>query len=264
MSRSTPTILVADDDPGVRAVVTQALQINGFSVVTCGDGVSALDLCIEVEPALAILDVLMPKMDGISVCRALRSRSDVPIMMLTGLEDESDAARSLAAGADDYVRKPFGMDELVARVRALLRRARGEPGTDRLAAGPLVIDEAEHRVLLHDRDVALSPTEFRLLDHLVRNQSRVLTHDQLLARVWGREYAGSHHLLRVAISRLRQKLDGSGAGLIETLAGVGYRFRRQPLAVVGANTLGGLDTAPRQDRRVEPEPPLGGALTRLH
>ena len=206
----------------------------------------------------------MPKMDGISVCRALRSQSDVPIMMLTALEDESDASRGLAAGADDYVRKPFGIDELVARVRALLRRARGDPGTERLAAGPLVVDEAEHRVLLNDRDVVLSPTEFRLLDHLVRNQSRVLTHDQLLARVWGPEYAGSHHLLRVAVSRLRQKLDGPGVALIETMAGVGYRFRRQPYATVGANALGLDMEAPRQDRRGDPEAPLGGALTRLH
>ncbi len=228
MSRNRPTILVADDDPSILTIVSRVLQLNGYFVVTAQDGTAALELEHEMQPILAILDVRMPAMDGISVCRRIRDRSDVPVIILTALEDEMDAARALEAGADDYVRKPFGTDELVARVRAVLRRAgNGAPGAARLEAGPLVVDEHQRQVTLLGRELQLSRTEFCLLDFLVRNPNRVLTHDQLLEGVWGREYVGSHHLLRVAVSRLRQKLEGTGGELIETLSGVGYRFRKK-------------------------------------
>ncbi len=228
MARLGQVILVADDDPSILTIVSRVLQLNSFFVVTCKDGRSALDLYDEIRPNMLILDVRMPKLDGITVCQRLRCRSDVPVIILTALEDESDAARALEAGADDYVRKPFGTDELVARVRAVLRRTgTAVPSPTTIEAGPLIVDERQHVVTLNGIELELSRTEFFLLDFLIRNPNRVLTHDQLLEGVWGREYLGSHHLLRVAISRLRQKLTGSGCELIETLSGVGYRFRKR-------------------------------------
>jgi DNA-binding response OmpR family regulator len=180
----------------------------------------------ECDPALVILDVMMPGLDGISVCTQLREVSDIPIIILTALEDESDAARALERGADDYIRKPFGASELVARVRTVLRRANsGVSKPERLEAGPIVVDENERLVLVDGEEVILSRTEFALLTFMIRNRNRVLTHDQILERVWGSEYVGSHHVLRVAMSRLRLKLEAAGAALIETLLGVGYRLK---------------------------------------
>lgn len=221
-----PTILIADDDPDIRTILTRVLQMNGFSVRTTASGLDALKAFEECDPALVILDVMMPGLDGISVCTQLREVSDIPIIILTALEDESDAARALERGADDYIRKPFGASELVARVRTVLRRANsGVSKPERLEAGPIVVDENERLVLVDGEEVILSRTEFALLTFMIRNRNRVLTHDQILERVWGSEYVGSHHVLRVAMSRLRLKLEAAGAALIETLLGVGYRLK---------------------------------------
>jgi two-component system response regulator MtrA len=221
------TILVADDDATVAAVIARILEMEGFPVLTCGSGASALLRFEEVRPDLVILDIVMPDMDGVSVCRAVRNISTAPVIMLTALDDEASAARALEAGADDYVRKPFGAAELAARVKAILRRSdtmdrRGEP----LEAGPIALDESQHIATLDGIEVPFSRIEFRLLSYLVRHQNRVVTHDDILSRVWGLRYVGSHHVLRVAMSRLRHRLDIERREdiAIQTIAGVGYRF----------------------------------------
>jgi DNA-binding response OmpR family regulator len=226
VTRFTPHILVADDDPAILAAVSRILQLNGFFVVSCSDGETALRLFSEMTPSLVIADVRMPRLDGISLCQRIRETSDVPILILTGLADESEAARALEAGADDYIRKPFGATEFLARVRAALRRARpGDQRGERLTAGPIVLDEPQHEVVIEGEPVALSRTEFAILAFMLRGRGRVLTHDQILTAVWGPEFAGSHHLLRVSMSRLRKKLGATGSEQIETLSGVGYRLK---------------------------------------
>ncbi len=224
--RGQPSVLVADDDPGILVVLSRALESNGFLVFTCSDGREAVNLQEQLRPSLVVLDVRMPKMDGLAACRDIRSQSDVPIVMLTVLAGESDAAHALEMGADDYVRKPFGLDEFMARVKAVLRRTGvTDSGGERLVAGPLVVDEREHRVAVDGVEIPLSRTEFALLAYLVRNENRVLTHDQILERVWGPEYVGAHNVLRMMMTRLRQKLRTLDAPVIETLAGVGYRLK---------------------------------------
>jgi DNA-binding response OmpR family regulator len=213
--RAQPSVLIADDDPGVVVVLSRALQSQGFLVFTCGDGHEAVELFHQIKPSLVVLDIRMPGMDGLTACRTIRSQSDVPIVMLTVLAHESDAAHALEMGADDYVRKPFGLEEFTARVKAVLRRTGATPpGAERLVVGSLVVDERGHQVLLNG-----------VLAFLVRNQSRILSHDQILECVWGPEYLGAHHVLRMTMSRLRQKLGGEDAPVIETLSGIGYRLR---------------------------------------
>ena len=219
-------IVAADDDRGILKIIEKVLGLNDFMVFSASNGIEALKLVEQIEPSLVLLDVMMPGLGGIAVCEKIRTTSNVPIIILTGLDDESDATRALQAGADDYVRKPFGANELVARIHAVLRRAQIEvPRAERLEVGPIVVDENEYQAFAGGEPLELSRTEFRLLGYLLRNRNRVLTHDQILERVWGPEYLGSHHVLRVAISRLRQKLEVSGIQAIETLSGIGYRFR---------------------------------------
>ncbi len=223
---NTLRIVAADDDRGILKIIERVLGLNDFMVFTATNGTEALRLVEQMDPSLVLLDVMMPGMDGIAVCEKIRAHSNVPIIILTGLDEESDATRALEAGADDYVRKPFGANELVARIRAVLRRAQIDvPRAERLEVGPLVLDEAEYQASAGGTELDLSRTEFKLLGFLMRNRGRVLTHDQILERVWGQEYLGSHHVLRVAISRLRQKLEASDVHAIETLSGIGYRFR---------------------------------------
>jgi DNA-binding response OmpR family regulator len=226
VTRFTPHILVADDDPAILAAVSRILQLNGFFVVSCSDGETALSLFSEMTPAMVVADVRMPRLDGITLCQRIREISDVPILILTAMSAEAEAARALEAGADDYIRKPFGATEFLARVRAALRRARpGDARGERLSAGAIILDEAQHEVIVGDHDVSLSRTEFAILAFMLRGRGRVLTHDQVLTAVWGPEFAGSHHLLRVSMSRLRKKLGSLGSEQIETLPGVGYRVK---------------------------------------
>ena len=227
--RGTLSALVADDDQGALTVLSRLLDSQGFQVFTCRDGNDAVDLFHQLKPSAVLLELRLPGMDGLTVCQRLRSESEVPIIVVTTLADEGDAVRALEAGADDFVRKPFGTEELMARVRAVLRRAHIETHQpERLAAGPLVVDERQHLAFIEGAEVVLSHTEFRLLAYMMRNADRVLTHDQILEQVWGWRYVGAHHVLRVTMSRLRAKLQGIGKHCIETLTGVGYRFR--PLA----------------------------------
>ncbi|MBI5288711.1 MAG: response regulator transcription factor, partial [Chloroflexi bacterium] len=221
------TVLIADDDPTGAAVVSRILEIEGFNVLATHSGAAVLLRFEELRPDLVILDVRMPDMDGFAVCRALRRTSRVPIIMLTAVDDEASAARAFDAGADDYVRKPFGAAELAARVKAILRRAdMNDRDGGQIVAGPLVVDEIQHIATLDGREINLSRIEFRLLAYLVRHPNRVVTHDDILTRVWGLRYVGSHHVLRVAMSRLRQRLaiDGRDDVTIQTIGGVGYRF----------------------------------------
>ncbi len=222
----SPSVLVVDDEPAILNIVSKILQQHGFFVFTCGDGETALTVFEDVHPRLVILDVRLPGVDGLTVCKRIRAVSDVPIVMLTMIDDQRDAARAFEAGADDYVRKPFGAEELVARVSAVLRRSRvAVLPRETLLFGPLTLDCARHLAGVGDHDLKLTATEFMLLAYLIRNQDRVLTHDQILEAIWGPEYVDSRHVLRVTMSRLRQKIDLPDHRFIETLPRIGYRLR---------------------------------------
>jgi len=225
--RNRLLVLTADDDPAIRRIVSRVLELNDFDVIACTNGSEALRAFEERQPQLVILDIRMPEIDGLTLCREIRADSDVPIIMLTALEDESDAAAALEAGADDYIRKPFGTNELLARIKAVLRRALPDVAASQetLHAGDITVDMLQHEVRYRGEEVKLSRTEFSLLVYLMRNPNRVLTQDQILERVWGSDYVGSHHVLRVCMSRLRQRFPGNDALPVESLPGVGYRLR---------------------------------------
>lgn len=223
-----PTVLMVDDDPGVLGAMSEMLEMEGYAVTTCLNGREAVRSIDKVNPRIVILDMRMPELDGLATCRIVRAKSDVPILMLTALDDEWDAVHALESGADDYIRKPVGAGEFVARVRAALRRSALVTAdvTDPITIGHIVIDVVEHEVYVDGRLVELSPIELRLLTHLAMSQNHVLTHDDTLTTVWGPGYSGSRHVLRVTMSRLRQKLalTESGSVNIHTVEGVGYRL----------------------------------------
>ncbi|HEY8478149.1 MAG TPA: response regulator transcription factor [Chloroflexota bacterium] len=225
--REKAKIVAADDDPHMLRLVQRSLEAAGYQVLTANNGRVALDLVASENPDLLILDLRMPVLDGWEVCRRVREFSAVPIIMLTQLNDELDRVRGLDTGADDYLGKPFGTKELVARVRAALRRAQDynqERTQSVVTSGDLVVDFTQHQVTLRGRVVDLTPTEYRLLAHLARNAGRVLTQSDILTRVWGPAYEGESHLLRVNIARLRQKIedDPSHPKRIITRQGIGY------------------------------------------
>lgn len=223
-----PTILMADDDPDMLAVMSEMLELEGFAVTTCANGREAVQCFETLQPDIVILDVRMPEMDGLAACRILRAKSDVPILILTVLDDQWDAAHALESGADDYIRKPVGASEFVARVRAALRRKTlvSSAVAEQITIGHITIDVLEHEVYVDGRLVPLSPIELRLLTHLAMSMNHVMTHDDTLTTVWGAGYSGSRHVLRVTMSRLRQKLKltDSGRVSIRTVEGVGYRL----------------------------------------
>jgi DNA-binding response OmpR family regulator len=226
--RNQLKVLIADDDPAIRKILTRVLELNDYAVVATTNGSEALQAFENEGPQLVILDIRMPEIDGITVCSQIREDSNVPIIILTSLEDESDAAKALEAGADDYIRKPFGANELIARLRAVMRRTMpGQAPAQVLRYGDIVVDPDEHLATLQGEEVKLSRTEFGLLAYLLRNLNRVLTHDQILESVWGPDYVGSHHVLRVCISRLKQRFPEAALN-IESLAGIGYRVRQTP------------------------------------
>jgi DNA-binding response OmpR family regulator len=219
-------VLIADDDPAIRRIVKRILELNDYETIVCSNGKEALDAFEEFQPQFVITDVRMPEMDGLAVCRKIRTESSVPVIMLTALEDESDVVDALEAGADDYIRKPFGSNELIARMRAVMRRSASEQtASPLLQAGEVELDPEQHVVRYRGEEVYLSRTEFSLLRYLLQNPNRVLTHDQILERVWGADYIGFHHTLRVAVSRLRQRFEDAEALSIESISGVGYRLR---------------------------------------
>jgi two-component system, OmpR family, response regulator RegX3 len=228
-----PTILVVDDEPSYRDALSVALQREGFIVETAADGPEAVTKFDAVRPALVLLDVMLPQMSGVDVCREIRTRSQVPIIMVTARNAEIDAVVGLEVGADDYVTKPFRLRELVARVRAAMRRApSGENGAavaeDVIEVGEVRLDASRHEVFVHDRLVPLPLKEFELLELFMLNAGRVLTRDVLIDRVWGPNYYGDTKTLDVHVKRLRSKVEEDPAHpkRLVTVRGVGYRYER--------------------------------------
>ena len=223
-------ILLVEDDPSIREVTKLGLQAVGFVVETAVDGDEALLRFRHSRPDLVVLDVMLPRRDGIEVCRAIRGESSVPVVMLTARADTVDVVVGLESGADDYVTKPFEMPVLVARIRAALRRAQVHDTAESLSLGPLRIDVTGHRVARDGDEIALTPIEFRLLVEIARRPSQVFTREMLLERVWGYGYLGDSRLVDVAVQRLRAKIETDPAQplLIETVRGVGYRAGRRP------------------------------------
>ena len=229
MTTRTKRILLAEDEVALRDFVSRNLRARGFEVLEASNGLEALAVWEREDPHLLVLDIMMPRMDGLEVCRRVRERSAVPIIVLTALDAESDKVTALDLGADDYLTKPFGVEELLARVRAVLRRTQWE--TMPLAGGikqfgDLEIDLSGHVVRLRGAEVRLSPIEFAVLKQLITHAGKVLTHRVLLQSIWGPEYGGETEYLRVYINRLRQKLEPDSANprYLLTEPGVGYRF----------------------------------------
>jgi DNA-binding response OmpR family regulator len=224
------TILVVDDDVQLLKIVTHNLEAEGYQVLTMRNGAQAVEVIERDTPDLVLLDVMLPRMDGFQVCQRVRTFSAVPIIMITARGRGQDKVRGLDLGADDYLTKPFRVDELQARVRAVLRRAQFTPNahTQSLCAattiGELTIDYAKHRVTIAGREVILTPTEYRILAYLAQNAGQVVTQDLLLDNVWGAEYVGEGHMLRVNITRLRRKLETEPAHprYLLTRPGIGY------------------------------------------
>ncbi len=223
-----PHILIVDDEPKLVRLVREVLTSTGFVVSSTGRGASAIEMVALGQPDLVLLDiVLADKTDGYEVTRRVREFSDVPIIMLTAKARESDLLRGFDAGADDYLTKPFSSQELLARVRAVLKRARRDPGTatrSEILCGDLRIDLARRRVALGEREIRLTPTEFGLLRELAEHSNQVMLHEQLLIAVWGAEYRDDVDYLRAYIRYLRQKIEPDPANprLIVTSPGVGY------------------------------------------
>jgi two-component system KDP operon response regulator KdpE len=224
MSKLGPSVLIIEDDAEIRLFLTTNLEAAGFAVAGEGRGRTGLARTDEHAPALIILDLGLPDMDGIDVVRAVRERSEVPIIILSARTDERQKVRALDAGADDYLTKPFGVAELMARVRAALRRAGStEPVVE---SDGLSIDLDRRHVRRNGEDVHLTATEFKLLARLVRDRGRVVTHRRLLADVWGADFVEHTHYLRIYMGQLRAKIevDPADPRFLLTETGVGYRF----------------------------------------
>ena len=220
-------VLVCDDEPQILRALRVILREAGFEVLPAATARDALDTAAVTPPSAAIVDLVLPDGDGIEVCRSLREWSDMPIVVLSAVGEEAEKVRALNAGADDYVTKPFGPSELIARLNAALRRATPkEESTPVLVANGLELDLAAHEVRRDGEHVHLTPTEFELLGALMRNRGRLMTHGALLTEVWGPAYAGDTQTLRVHVANLRRKIepDASAPRYITTDPGVGYRF----------------------------------------
>ena len=223
-------ILIADDEARMRRFVRMNLELEGFEVLEASDGLDAIRKAREDLPDLVILDVEMPKLDGFETLREIRRSLSVPVIMLTVRSEEDDLIRGLDLGADDYVTKPFSARELVSRINALLRRVELSSPADRNSRmeidDRLIADFDRREVLVNGEPVKLRPTEYRLLSHLLQNQGRTLSHEQLLSKVWGPEYVDDNQLLRLYITYLRQKIepDPSNPRYIFNERGYGYRF----------------------------------------
>jgi len=214
-------ILLVEDDPKTREMVALYLRREGHEVVTADDGVRALEAAREHEPHLVVLDLMLPRLDGLAVCRALRQSPSGPaIIMVTARSTEDDKLTGLDLGADDYVTKPFSPRELMARVRAVLRRASED---DVIEAAGITVDRVRREVRVHDGEVTITPTEYRLLDALVRAPGRTFTRQELVERAFGEDYDGLDRTVDVHVMNLRKKLGEAGKAIV-TVFGVGYRF----------------------------------------
>jgi two-component system OmpR family response regulator len=221
-------ILVVDDEPNIVDVVSMALRVQGFAVETAGTGAEALSAVTAFRPHLIVLDVMLPDMEGFDVAERLGAqRARVPIIFLTARDATDDKIRGLTLGGDDYVTKPFSLEELVARIRSILRRSGlAEPESSRLTFEDIELDEDAHEVSRAGNNVELTATEYRLLRYLMLNPRRVLTRSQLLEHVWEYDFGGDARVLETYVSYLRKKLDVYGPPLIHTVRGVGYALRQ--------------------------------------
>jgi DNA-binding response OmpR family regulator len=237
MTTKKQTVLVADDDPRLLKLIQRNLEIANYRVVTVSDGPSVLRQAESEEPDLYVLDIMMPGLDGREVTRRLREFSIAPVLMLTAKDTEDDKVAGLEAGADDYLTKPFGAPELIARVKALMRRAKQytkEATTPSFTTGDLTVDFSQHQAVRmsaqhpEGEPINLTPTEYRILAYLARNAGRVVTQDDLLTKVWGPAYRDEAHLLRVNIARLRQKVEPepSNPRYVITRPGIGYSLNK--------------------------------------
>lgn len=224
ISRMSHKILVVDDDTALAEMIQIVLEAEGFAVDLCADGTSALQAFRDARPELVLLDLMLPGIDGIEVCRLIRCESDVPIIMLTARSDTTDVVMGLEAGADDYVAKPFKPQELVARIRTRLRRL-DDDSSGKLFIGDLVIDVTSHEVTRGDQLIALTPLEFELLVALASKPKQVFTREELLEKVWGYRHSADTRLVNVHVQRLRAKVekDPESPEVVVTVRGIGYR-----------------------------------------
>jgi two-component system response regulator VicR len=233
MLRSNMKVLVIEDDPSIIEVVSLCFQLrwSGTSVVSAENGNKGIELVETESPDVVILDIGLPDVDGYAVLKEIRRFSDVPVIMLTVRGEDTDVARGLELGADDYITKPFSHIELIARVQAVMRRAQGLAVTDEekpFVSGRLSVDFSRNEVLVNGEAIKLTSTERKLLYHLIRNEGRILSHESLLTKVWGDTYIDARDLLRVHIQHLRQKLEDNAEtpNIIVTEHGIGYKFIR--------------------------------------
>ena len=219
-------ILIVDDEAHIVELVRLYLERDGFRVESAGDGAQGLRLALELHPALIILDLMLPEVDGLEVCRRVRADSDVPIVMLTARDEDVDKIVGLELGADDYLTKPFNPRELLARVKAILRRTEAAPRPEgkALHVGDVTVDPARREVTVAGQPVPLRAKEFDLLHAFVEHKGLVLTREQLLSRVWGYDFYGETRTVDVHVAHLRKRLAGSAGVRIETVTGVGYKL----------------------------------------
>jgi two-component system OmpR family response regulator len=219
-------ILVVEDEDSIRELVATALRFTGFQVNTVGSGQAALAEARNVDFSLIVLDVNLPDLDGFAVCRQIRAAGNqVPVVFLTARDDPADLRQGFTGGGDDYVTKPFSLEELLLRIEAVLRRNRATEEPSRLAVGDIVLDEDAYRVWRGDEEITLSPTEFRLLRYLMLNRNRVVSKNQILDHAWDYQFAGDPAVVETYISYLRRKLNDRDAELIHTVRGFGYTLR---------------------------------------
>ena len=226
VTQTEARLLVVEDDPNIRELLSASLRFAGFAVDAVTTGVEAVTAAREFRPDLVVLDVMLPDLDGFEVIRRLReSGVRLPVVFLTARDGTEDKVRGLTLGGDDYVTKPFSLEELTARIRAVLRRTAGDAGPNRLVFADLELDEETHEVVRGGRTIALSPTEFKLLRYLMINAGRVLSKAQILDYVWNYDFRGDDSIVESYISYLRRKVDVTEPRLIQTLRGVGYVLR---------------------------------------
>jgi len=218
-------ILVVDDETPITELVGMALRYEGFAVAAAATGREALTRAAEFQPDLVVLDIMLPDLTGLEVCRRLRQTGELPVVFLTARDATEDKVSGLTVGGDDYVTKPFSVDELVARIRAVLRRTRGGGHSSRLEFADLVLDEDAHAASRDGHLLDLTPTEFKLLRFLLLNAGRVLSKAQILDHVWRYDFGGNENIVEAYISYLRKKVDLFDPRLIHTVRGVGYSLR---------------------------------------